>query len=239
MKCTVIDDEPFALDLIRDYIRQTPFLDLAQCFHNPFKALEYLNTEHVDLIFLDINMPALSGIQLIRTLHKTPMVIFTTAYPEFAAESYEYNAVDYLLKPIKYERFLKAVNKAASLLQPSTGILGEDKQLQDKQQEKHFFVRSGSQQVKINSDDILYIEAAGNYMCFYTREKKVMSLLNMKDALELLPAARFARIHKSYIVALKHIEAIDRYEVVIAGRKIPIGITYREQFAKLMSGTGL
>lgn len=239
MKCTVIDDEPFALDLIRDYIRQTPFLDLAQCFHNPFKALEYLNKEHVDLIFLDINMPALSGIQLIRTLHKTPMVIFTTAYPEFAAESYEYNAVDYLLKPINYERFLKAVNKAASLLKSSSGILAEEKHLQHEQQEKHLFVRSGSQQVKIYSDDILYIEAAGNYMCFCTREKKVMSLLNMKGTLELLPAGRFARIHKSYIIALKHIEAIDRYEVLIAGRKIPIGITFREQFAKLMTESGL
>ena len=120
MRCAVIDDEPYALELIKDYIIRTPFLELSGCFSNPFKAMDFLNREKVDLIFLDINMPELSGIQLYKSLNLPPLVIFTTAYPEFAAESYEYNAVDYLVKPVKYERFLKAVNKASTFIHPVT-----------------------------------------------------------------------------------------------------------------------
>ena len=234
MLCVVIDDEPFALDLIRDYINRTPFLELADCFSNPFKAMAYLNSQKVDLIFLDINMPELSGIQLIKSLHAPPLVIFTTAYPEFAAESYEYNAVDYLLKPIKYERFLKAVNKAANQLS-ATSPGTEPQHIQNEaQQIKPLYVKSGQQQIKIHPDAILYIEAAGNYMTFCTPEKKVMSLLTMKEVLDILPTGRFVRIHKSYIIALKHIEAIEKHDVIIAGKAIPIGITYREKVASLI-----
>ncbi len=230
MLCTVIDDEPFALDLIVDYVKRTPFLDLAQCFHNPFKAIEYLNSSKVDLIFLDINMPELSGIKLIKTLHEPPMVIFTTAYPDYAAESYEYNAVDYLLKPIKYERFLKAVNKAASQIKTPGTPSASEKSVQTGSESSPIFIKSGQQQVKINPDDILYIEAAGNYMCLCTREKKVLALLTMKDILNMFPSGIFVRVHKSYIINLNHIEAVDTYDVVVAGKKIPIGITYREHF---------
>jgi len=123
MKCIVIDDEPFALDLIKDYVIKTPYLELIESFTNPFKALAYLINKHADLIFLDINMPELSGIQLLNSLPYQPKVIFTTAYPEYGAESYEYNAVDYLLKPIKYERFLKAVNKVHN---PVSGSVHEN-----------------------------------------------------------------------------------------------------------------
>lgn len=234
MRCVVIDDEPYALDLIKDYIQRTPFLELVSGFSNPFKALDFLNRERVDLIFLDINMPELSGIQLIKTLHYPPKVIFTTAYPEFAAESYEYNAIDYLVKPVKYERFLKAVNKAAKLIQPEiqtpTIITQEPKVEKD----GFIFVKSGQQQVKILPSEILYVEAAGNYMCFYTREKKVMSLLTMNEVLDLLPGNNFVRIHKSYIISLNHIDAIERHDVVIGGKQIPIGITYREHFLKAL-----
>lgn len=234
MRCVVIDDEPFALDLIKDYIQRTPFLELTQFFSNPFKALDYLNREKVDIIFLDINMPELSGIQLIRALQSPPMVVFTTAYPEFAAESYEYNAVDYLVKPVKYERFLKAVSKAS-------GQIGSDKQshqteapIVNGQSNEPLFVKSGSQQVKVMPSEILYVEAAGNYMCFHTRDRKVMSLLTMKDVLEMLPADDFMRIHKSFIISLKHLDAIERHDVVVGRKQIPIGITYREHFlAKL------
>ena len=230
MRCVIIDDEPFALDLIKDYTQRTPFLELVNSYSNPFKALDFLNRESIDLVFLDINMPELSGIQLLRTLQSPPMVIFTTAYPEFAAESYEYNAVDYLVKPIKYERFLKAVNKAAGLIQPVSKNLSATSREQKAEKDDFIFVKSGQQQVKILPGEILYIEAAGNYMCFYTREKKVMSLLTMKDVLEILPANYFVRIHKSYIISLKHIDAIERHDVIIAGKEIPIGITYREHF---------
>jgi DNA-binding LytR/AlgR family response regulator len=230
MRCVVIDDEPFALDLIKDYIQRTPFLELTQYFSNPFKALDYLNREKVDVIFLDINMPELSGIQLIKALQNPPIVIFTTAYPEFAAESYEYNAVDYLVKPVKYERFLKAVSKAS-------GQIGSTKQSHQKEtaivpgeSKEPLFIKSGNQLVKVWPSEILYIEAAGNYMCFHSRERKVMSLLTMKEVLGMLSSNDFIRIHKSYVISLKHLEAIERHDVVVGGVQIPIGITYREQF---------
>ena len=230
MRCIVIDDEPFALDLIKDYIQRTPFLELAQGFSNPFKAIDFLNKENVDLIFLDINMPELSGIQLYKSLNHPPKVIFTTAYPEFAAESYEYNAVDYLVKPVKYERFLKAVNKASGLIQTGSKNLSASPQEQNAENDDFIFIKSGQQQVKILPSEILYVEAAGNYMCFYTRDKKVMSLLTMKEVLDLLPSSNFVRIHKSYIISLNHIDAIERHDVVVRGKLIPIGVTYREHF---------
>ncbi|PKP46332.1 MAG: DNA-binding response regulator [Bacteroidetes bacterium HGW-Bacteroidetes-11] len=230
MRCVVIDDEPFALDLIKDYIQRTPFLELVQLYSNPFKALDFLNKEKVDLIFLDINMPELSGIQLIKTLHVPPMVIFTTAYPEFAAESYEYSAVDYLIKPIKYERFLKAVNKASGTLCSASLKSRQQAPKPVEKTDNSMFIKSGTQLVKISPDDITYIEAAGNYMCFHTRDRKVLALLTMNEVLELLPDDEFVRIHKSYIISLKHLESVDRHDVVAGGKLIPIGVTYREHF---------
>jgi len=234
MRCVVIDDEPFALDLIKDYIQRTPFLELTNGFSNPFKAIDFLNKEHVDVIFLDVNMPELSGIQLYLSLNHPPKVIFTTAYPEFAAESYEYNAVDYLVKPIKYERFLKAVNKAAGLIQTVSKSLTASPPEQKAEKDDFIFIKSGHKQVRLLPSEILYIEAAGNYMCFYTHQKKVMSLLTMKEVLQILPEKIFVRIHKSYIVSLNYIDAIERHDVVVAGKEIPIGITYREHFFKVM-----
>lgn len=173
-------------------------------------------------------MPELTGIQLYRSLPSPPRVIFTTAYPEFAAESYEYNAIDYLVKPISYERFLKAANKA------STAIRSESKPAQpattSAPAQEYLFIKSGTQKVKIFPSEILFVEAAGNYMCFHTREKKILSLLNMREVLELLPEDVFVRIHKSWIISLSHLEAIEKHDVVVGGKQIPIGVTYREQF---------
>jgi two-component system, LytTR family, response regulator len=233
MKCTVIDDEPFALELIKDYIKKTPFLELGECFSNPFKALAYLTSNHADLIFLDINMPELTGIQLLKSLPEPPKVIFTTAYPEFGAESYEYNAIDYLLKPIRYERFLKSVNKAASVIKhtssenPNTNI--------SPQKDDYIYIKSGIRLVKIKPADILYVEGAGNYMTFYTNERRFLSLLTMQEALGLLPKDMFVRIHKSFLVSLSHIDAIEKHDVIIKGKTVPIGITYREQFLTIIA----
>ena len=236
MKCVVIDDEPFALELIKDYIKKTPFLELEQSFSNPFKALAFLTSEHVDLIFLDINMPELTGIQLLKSLYSSPKVIFTTAYPEFAAESYEYNAIDYLLKPIKYERFLKSVNKAINLMKTSVS----DNILTETQTDKtdYIYIKSGTRLVKVKISDILYIEGAGNYMTFHTSEKRILSLLTMQEALDLLPKGMFIRIHKSYLVSLNNIEAIEKNDVIIKGIPVPIGITYREQFLSTINKSG-
>jgi len=232
MKCIVVEDEPFALDLAKSYIEKTPMLSLLGTFTNPFKALTYLMENEVDLIFLDINMPELSGIQLLKSLPKTPMVIFTTAYPEYGAESYEYNAVDYLLKPIPYTRFLKAVNKALEVhntkkaeTKPAVPKADTDKK------EDFLMLKSGTKLHKTAVDAILFVEGAGNYMAFHLKDgQKILSLLTMKELLELLPESQFVRVHKSYVVALQHIQTIERHQVVINGTKIPIGLTYREHF---------
>jgi two-component system, LytTR family, response regulator len=228
MKCIAVDDEPLALDLISDYITRTPFLVLEEKFSNPFKALTYLLNNQVDLLFLDINLPELSGLQLLKSLPFKPKVVFTTAYSEYGAESYEYDAIDYLIKPIRYERFLKAVNKAAEqvILKKSERNIADIPVANS----DSVMIKSGTQLFKIKLDQILYIEGAGNYMTFFTTDKKILSLLTMKDVLNLLPADRFIRIHKSYIVAFNHIDIVENHRVIIKSKAIPIGITYRQQF---------
>jgi DNA-binding LytR/AlgR family response regulator len=229
MKCIAIDDEPFALELIAGYIQKTPFLELAGTFTNPFKVMSFLMNTKVDLIFLDINMPELSGIQLLKSLSTPPKVVFITAYSEFGAESYEYNAVDYLLKPVKYERFLKAVNKVID-------ISGKENVRNEsvKERDDFVYIKSGTQTLKVAVDDILYVEGAGNYMTFFTLSKKIMSLNSMNDIIHLLPSDKFIRIHKSYIISIKHINVIERSRVIINKTPIPIGITYREHFSKII-----
>lgn len=230
MKCLVIDDEPFALDLIKRYIEKTPYIDLKGAFTNPIKAMEFLNTQEIDLIFLDINMPELSGIQLLNSLTSQPLVIFTTAYAEYGAESYEYSAVDYLLKPVKYERFLKAVNKAIDMntkVPPS----GNSEIVEKHNSEKDFvYIKSGTRHHKIKLDEVLYVEGAGNYTTFYIGKQKILTLLKMSEVLELLPDSDFKRIHKSYIISIKHMDIIEKHQVIIRGNQIPIGVTYREMF---------
>jgi len=232
MKCIAIDDEPFALELISGYIQKTPFLEFVQGFTNPFMAMEFLLKTQVDLVFLDINMPELSGIELLKSLPVAPKIIFTTAYSEFGAESYEFNTVDYLVKPIKYDRFLKAVNKAKEnmLLKNETNI----KTNSVEHENETILIKSGSQLFRIAPNDIYYIEGAGNYMTFNTKNGKIMALLTMSEIVNMLPAHLFIRIHKSFIVSLKHIEIIEKGRVIINKKTIPIGITYREHFAKII-----
>jgi DNA-binding LytR/AlgR family response regulator len=231
MKCIAIDDEPFALELISGYIKKTPFLEFAGEFTNPFKAMDFLIKSPVDLIFLDINMPELSGIELLKSLPVAPKVIFTTAHSEFGAESYDYNAVDYLLKPVKYDRFLKAVNKAKSNISPKNE---EVPPLKEEHENQSVLIKSGSRTFKIITDDILYIEGAGNYMTFYTKRGKIMTLLPMNEILKMLPSGMFIRIHKSYIISLRHIEIIEKARVIINKTSIPIGITFREHFSRII-----
>lgn len=232
MKCIVVDDEPFALELAASYVRKTPFLQLVGSFSNPIKALAFLMEHEIELVFLDINMPELSGMQLLHALPRKPMVVFTTAYPEFGAESYNYDAVDYLLKPINYARFLKAVNKAVELqnLRKKEVPAAPAEPAAPLPEMSHVLIKSGTQTFKVKLEDILYVEGAGNYMAFCTKGKKILSLLTMKEALELLPADQFVRVHKSYIVSLRHLDVLERHQVSIAGKVIPIGQTYREQF---------
>lgn len=223
MRCIAVDDEPFALELICGYIKKTPFLEYVDGFTNPFKAMSFLAKTPIDLVFLDINMPEISGIDLLKSLSQVPKVIFTTAFAEFGAESYEFNAVDFLLKPVKYDRFLKAVNK----INITPNQPGE-------QSKESILLKSGSQIFRIAVADILYVEGAGNYMTFYTKTGRIMALLPMNDILKMLPSKTFIRIHKSYIISLTHVEIIEKARVIINKTPIPIGITYREHFYQII-----
>ncbi|ARS35446.1 LytR/AlgR family response regulator transcription factor [Pontibacter actiniarum] len=232
MRCIAVDDEPFALELIAGYIQKTPSLQFMNGFTNPFEAMSFLVNTPVDLVFLDINMPEISGMELLKSLPTIPKVIFTTAYAEFGAESYEFNAVDFLLKPVKYDRFLRAVNKVNSYspIQRESTVINHAVE----QHSESILIKSGQQMFRIETDDIFYIEGAGNYITFYTKTGKIMTLLPMNDILKMLSPKTFARIHKSYIISLKHISIIERAKVMINSTPIPIGITYREQFSKMI-----
>lgn len=226
-----IDDEPKALDIIQLYADKIPFLNLKKTFRDAFVALGYLQENTVDLIFLDINMPDISGIEFLQSLVNPPLVIFTTAYSEYAVESYEYQAVDYLLKPIIFSRFLKAVNRVSEIIE----MKKKEPQikLDNRSQESgHLLVKSGTDMYNIPYEDILFIEGAQNYIFIHSKEKKIISLTRMKEVELKLPDQLFFRIHKSFIVSLKQIEKIESYQVTIKDHEIPIGKTYKEAFLR-------
>jgi two-component system LytT family response regulator len=229
MKCIIVDDEPNAIDVLKRYIAQTPYLQLEQTFRNPLKAISYLQEEKIDLVFLDINMPNLSGIQLMRSLKNMPLVIFTTAYSEYAVESYELNVVDYLLKPIEFDRFIKAVNKAKTGSVPGrkqdsaeAGFMGNSRQAE------FILLKSGPLTHKVAINDILFIEKEENYLAFHTADKKMLLRANMTEVFDHVPVDLFYRVHKSFVVALKHIDTLEVHQLSLSKHKIPIGSSYRE-----------
>ncbi|UCE20605.1 MAG: response regulator transcription factor [Gemmatimonadota bacterium] len=234
MKCLAIDDEPRALKVLGNYIEKVPYLELSGNFREALKALDYLQINTVDLIFLDINMPDLTGLQFLKSLIHKPLVIFTTAYSEYAVESYDFDAVDFLLKPIEFDRFLKATNRALKQFQLIHQLERSDiSNSKSEERGKHtVLIKSGSETHQIKIEDIQYVEGAGNYVTFVTRDKKIMSLLTMKDVMDILPSQQFHRVHKSYIVGLKHIRLIERHHLEVRDKKIPIGRLYKESFLK-------
>lgn len=220
INCLVIDDEPFAVNLLEEYIGQVPYLHLQHKCYNALEALSYLKTARPDLIFLDINMPHLSGMQLVSLLPPDQPFIFTTAYSEFAVDSYEKNAVDYLLKPITFERFLLAINKAVKLKASTPGAgTGEQK----------LFLKTGKAIVQLEYDDVLLVEGLKDYVVFHTREGKHVVYKRMKDLEESLPA-QFSRVHLSYIINRHHIRRIEDNHVHIGAERVPISEKYRESF---------
>ena len=229
MNCIVIDDEPVAIDILADYIKKVPSLRFAGGFRSALKALKFLKGHEVDLIFLDINMPDLTGIQFLNSLEHHPLVIFTTAYSQYALESYDHDAVDYLLKPIEFERFVKAVNRAQSR-QAIRGKRDASRTRSDKEDIKYALIKSGTEIHRVNTKDILYIKCAGNYVTFVTGKDEIMALMTLKEALAALPENRFYRVHKSYIVNFDRVDAIEKDQVRIRNFKIPIGDLYRQAF---------
>jgi len=233
MKCVVIDDEPIAIKILEEYIEKVPFLKREGSFRSGIKALEYLQHQPVDLVFLDIKMPDLSGIQFLRSIANQPLVIFTTAHSEYAVESYDYQVVDYLLKPIEFERFLKAVNNAVNqhTLRSAHGQSSSPTVMEARPDGREIIlIKSGTDYHPVKIDDILYIEGAGNYVLFVTQAKKVMALMNLKDVTRQLPADRFIRIHKSYIVNFRHIDVIETELVKIGKITLPVGESYKKVF---------
>lgn len=240
MKCVLIDDEPKALEILRKYVERVHFLALAGAFREPVRALQYMAANPVDLVFLDINMPDMTGIQFLNALHARPLVIFTTAYSDYAVRSYDYDAVDYLLKPIEFERFMRAVTKALEFHRQREQS-GQSRQANGAAAQhgsgNHLVVKSGTDYHKLQIDEILYVEAAGNYAVFVTAKTSVMSLLSMKELGSLLPPGRFFRVHKSYIVNFRHVSKIERDQVMVGTKPIPIGETFRESFLKAIQLT--
>ncbi len=233
LKCIAIDDESKALDIIELYCRKIPFLELGKIFRDSIEALEYIQQNKTDLIFLDINMPDLNGIEFLQALSHPPMIIFTTAYSEYAVESYEYEAIDYLLKPITFGRFLKSVNRALEQfkMQQEKGRDTRSSKTDHKKGD-HIIVKSGSESYKVNYAEILFIEGAQNYVYIHTPGRKIMTLMRMKEMEDILPDDDFIRIHKSYIINYNYLEKIETYQVTIRDTIIPIGKIYRESFRK-------
>ncbi len=233
MKCLVVDDEPLAQQVLEDFITRVPFLELVGKCSGALQAVEFIQHNPVDLIFLDINMPVVNGIEMITSLPVKPLFILTTAYSEYALQGYAINATDYLLKPIPFERFMVAVNKAYELFTLRNQSKSEDSGSQKTTESDYIFVRADYQTLRINLKDILYIEGLKDYVRIHMSTRKpVMTLQTMKNMAELLPARQFVRVHKSYIVNLVNIDAVERNSILIGDKRIPVGDGYKDELMK-------
>ncbi len=236
INCVIIDDEPKAIELLELYVSKVDFLNHVGSFNNSINAVSFVQENKVDLIFLDINMPDLNGIDFLKSISVKPMVIFTTAYSKYAVESYNFEAVDYLLKPILFPRFLKAVSRAQELFQLKAKPVSSEKKVKEiSEKPEKILLKSGTDIHQVFINDILYIEGARNYLFVYTKDKKIMTLMRMKELEDQLPPENFIRIHKSFIISSKHIDLIERHQVTINEKQIPIGRNYREMFLKVIS----
>ncbi|MFN8354286.1 MAG: LytTR family DNA-binding domain-containing protein [Spirosomataceae bacterium] len=233
IKCIAVDDEPLALDLLEDNIKQVPFLQLVKSCRNAFEAIEVLQTEKIDLVFLDIQMPGLTGTQFVQSMpeHNKPMVIFITAYEEYAVEGFNLDVVDYLLKPVSFERFLKAANKAQEFLR-----FRHQEASSTVPSHEFLFVNADYSLVKIRLADVTYVEGLKDYVKIHltTSTRPVITRLTMKTMEEKLPADQFIRVHKSFIVSLDKIESIRNLKIKIGSAQIPVSEHYSEAFFKVI-----
>jgi len=232
LNCIAVDDENLALDLIEDNIHKVPFLNLVKRCKNPFEAMELLQNQEIDLIFLDIQMPGITGVQFLQSLTNSPMVIFVTAYKQYAVEGFNLNVVDYLLKPIDFERFLKAANKASSFHNLKQKSLSID--LPDEPKNSTIFVNADYALVKIKTDEINFVEGLKDYVKIHLNSstKIVITRMTMKTIEEKLPSSQFFRVHKSFIVSLDKIESIRNLKIKIGVAQIPISESYSQEFFK-------
>jgi DNA-binding LytR/AlgR family response regulator len=233
IKCVLIDDEPLAQRVIEKYAQDVPGLEIAGKFSQALEATDILRNEKIDLIFLDINMPKISGIDFLKTMKNPPHVIITTAYAEYALEGYELNVVDYLMKPFGFDRFLKAVHKVMDVIQAKELSETEPVYL-EKFEDQIIFVKSGKKTYKVKLTDILYIEALGDYIKVYTTDRMIISYQSMKNVEKLLPSSLYPRVHKSYIISLAKIDMIEGNQIRIKDKLVPIGTNYKNDFEKLI-----
>lgn len=232
INCIIIDDEPLARKGIKEYVADVDFLNLAGEFDTALKAVELLNTGPVQLIFLDIQMPKINGLEFLKTLQHPPPVIFTTAYPQHALEGFELNALDYLVKPVSFDRFLKAAMKAKEYYE-----VRQKNNITEASQDNYFFVKADNKLVRIYFDEILFIEALQNYVTIHTTDKKYITYLTFKSVEEYLPADKFIKTHKSYIVSASKIESIEGSDIRIGTHYIPISRNEKEEvMERLLKG---
>jgi two-component system LytT family response regulator len=224
INCIIIEDEPLAMQRLRDFVLKVPFLNLVQCFDNALEAISFLRAEKVDLLFLDIQMDGFTGIQLLESINKMPGVIITTAFDQYALKGFDLNVSDYLLKPYTFERFMQAVTKVYDSL-ITTNKPGD---------KSYIFIKTEYRLEKINLDDILFIEGMRDYRCINLDGKRIMTLQNFGELELELPENKFCRVHKSFIVALDKIENIERDRIKIKDTLLPISETFKESFYKLI-----
>lgn len=234
LTCLIIDDEPVARKGLEEYVMETDFLQLAAQCENPLKAARYLNEQSIDLIFLDIHMPKMSGIDFLKTLRNPPLVIFTTAYSEYALEGYSLDVIDYLMKPITFDRFLKAAQKAHEVHQMKRLAAGQKEVHPD-----YFFIKCDSKYEKINFNEVKYIEALQNYVVIHTRDKKLITYITLSGLENQLPKEQFLKVHKSFLVSIGSIKAIDGNEILIGEVRIPISRNLKESVVNRILGNNL
>lgn len=236
-KCLIVDDEQLARDLLESYVKKIDYLELKGTCSSAIEAMQVLQQQEIDILFLDIQMPDLSGIELLKTLKKQPATIFTTAYSEYALDGYELGVIDYLVKPIEFDRFFKAVSKAMNRLQKNQTIVPKDiAPIEPK--EDYFFIKSESKIVRIDFDDVLYIEALQKYIRIYTTKEKIITLLSITKILELLPADQFFRIHRSFVLNIDKIDNIEGNMVKIGTYTLTISKGQREHFLEVVKSKG-
>lgn len=233
MKCVIIDDEPLAVELIKEFVSKVESLELIRTFNNAIDAITVINNSNIDLIFLDIEMPHFSGIDFLNAIDKKPIVIFTTAYSNYAVEGFDLGAVDYLVKPIPFHRFLKSVMRAQQLFnsQNLTPTALTPKVAAPETEPDFMFVRSEYENVKINFSDILFIEGLKDYVKIYTTDNKfTLTLISLIKLENLLSTKGFSRIHRSYIINIKYVKSIQKNKVLLADKRIPISESYKNSF---------
>jgi two-component system, LytTR family, response regulator len=234
MNCIAIDDEPLALDIICEFCSKISYLNLIGTYTNPSDAVKLLNSNEIDLVFLDIHMPQISGLDFLKSRYNPPLIIFTTAYKEHAFQGFEYDAVDYLVKPFSCDRFTKSVNKAYQLLKLKNRAVSLDN---DKPgvSNKFIMVKVEYSTIRVNLDDILYIEGLRDYVKIYSGGKPILTKTTMKNIVEKLPPDRFLRVHKSFIVSVDKFDMIENNRIVIGKERIPVGESYRIPFLKMVN----